>query len=157
ASSARVDSLVNGMIEPIVLNARNPGVWTGSGTNTYLLVSNGVGLLVDAGVGHEDHLADIARALALRGAILETLVVTHRHSDHASGAAAIAAAFPGVKLARYAGGNDGGKDDLEWRGLRDKQTVTVGEIDLVAIHTPGHSPDHLSFWHEASRTVFTGD
>jgi glyoxylase-like metal-dependent hydrolase (beta-lactamase superfamily II) len=26
-----------------------------------------------------------------------------------------------------------------------------------ALHTPGHSPDHLAFWHEPSRTIFTGD
>jgi glyoxylase-like metal-dependent hydrolase (beta-lactamase superfamily II) len=25
------------------------------------------------------------------------------------------------------------------------------------VFTPGHSPDHLAFWHETSGTVFTGD
>ena len=28
---------------------------------------------------------------------------------------------------------------------------------LTVVHTPGHSPDHLCFWHEASRTLFSGD
>jgi ribonuclease/clavin/mitogillin len=28
---------------------------------------------------------------------------------------------------------------------------------VVALHTPGHSPDHVAFWHEDSRTVFAGD
>ena len=28
---------------------------------------------------------------------------------------------------------------------------------LMAVHTPGHAPDHLCFWHEASRTLFCGD
>jgi glyoxylase-like metal-dependent hydrolase (beta-lactamase superfamily II) len=25
------------------------------------------------------------------------------------------------------------------------------------LHTPGHSPDHLTFWHAQSRTLFVGD
>jgi Zn-dependent hydrolases, including glyoxylases len=28
---------------------------------------------------------------------------------------------------------------------------------LKVLHTPGHSPDHLSFWHEETGTIFTGD
>jgi glyoxylase-like metal-dependent hydrolase (beta-lactamase superfamily II) len=28
---------------------------------------------------------------------------------------------------------------------------------LQALHTPGHSPDHLAFWHQPSGTIFTGD
>ena len=35
-------------------------------------------------------------------------------------------------------------------------TLIAGE-PVVALHTPGHSPDHLVFWHERSRTAFTGD
>jgi glyoxylase-like metal-dependent hydrolase (beta-lactamase superfamily II) len=33
----------------------------------------------------------------------------------------------------------------------------VGGESLVALHTAGHSPDHVVFWHEGSRTAFTGD
>src|SRR5262249_19519220 len=36
-------------------------------------------------------------------------------------------------------------------------TVTVGRERLRVVDTPGHSPDHVAFWHEASGTVFTGD
>jgi glyoxylase-like metal-dependent hydrolase (beta-lactamase superfamily II) len=28
---------------------------------------------------------------------------------------------------------------------------------LTAVHTPGHAPDHLCFWHEPTRTLFCGD
>jgi glyoxylase-like metal-dependent hydrolase (beta-lactamase superfamily II) len=35
--------------------------------------------------------------------------------------------------------------------------VAAGDDELRAIHTPGHAPDHLCFWHEPSRTVFCGD
>ena len=33
----------------------------------------------------------------------------------------------------------------------------VGDTAVVAIHTPGHAPDHLCFWHAESRTLFGGD
>jgi glyoxylase-like metal-dependent hydrolase (beta-lactamase superfamily II) len=35
--------------------------------------------------------------------------------------------------------------------------VPTDEGDLTVLHTPGHSPDHLTLWHAASRTLFVGD
>jgi glyoxylase-like metal-dependent hydrolase (beta-lactamase superfamily II) len=46
---------------------------------------------------------------------------------------------------------------VAWHSLGDGDLVRVGGEQLVALHTPGHSPDHLAFWHQASATVFTGD
>jgi glyoxylase-like metal-dependent hydrolase (beta-lactamase superfamily II) len=47
--------------------------------------------------------------------------------------------------------------DVAWRTLDDGQVIQAGGEPLTVIHTPGHSPDHLAFWHESSRTLFTGD
>jgi glyoxylase-like metal-dependent hydrolase (beta-lactamase superfamily II) len=33
----------------------------------------------------------------------------------------------------------------------------VGDTSVRAIHTPGHAPDHLCFWHEETRSAFCGD
>jgi glyoxylase-like metal-dependent hydrolase (beta-lactamase superfamily II) len=46
---------------------------------------------------------------------------------------------------------------VEWTPLTDGDVVAAGDTELMAVHTPGHSPDHLCFWHEESRTVFCGD
>ena len=46
---------------------------------------------------------------------------------------------------------------MAWQTLGDGEAVTAGDETLIVLHTPGHSPDHLAFWHEASRTIFTGD
>ena len=51
-------------LRPIVLDACNPGPMTGAGNHTYLLASGGAAVLVDAGVGHPDHLVALERALA---------------------------------------------------------------------------------------------
>jgi glyoxylase-like metal-dependent hydrolase (beta-lactamase superfamily II) len=36
-------------------------------------------------------------------------------------------------------------------------TIRVGRHCFAVLHTPGHSPDHISLWHEPSRAAFTGD
>jgi ribonuclease/clavin/mitogillin len=47
--------------------------------------------------------------------------------------------------------------DLAWQPLQDGDQVATGQGDLLVIHTPGHAPDHVCLWHEASRTLFVGD
>jgi glyoxylase-like metal-dependent hydrolase (beta-lactamase superfamily II) len=46
---------------------------------------------------------------------------------------------------------------VSWTPVADGDVVAAGDEELTAIHTPGHAPDHLCFWHEPSRTVFCGD
>src|SRR5262249_10288031 len=131
---------------------------TGTGNNTYLLIADrGDAALVDAGVGDARHLADLDAALSAHQATLTRVLVTHGHADHAGGAPAIRASHAGVTFAKRAWPGFDGHYDVEWRPLRDGDVVRAGDEPLVAIETPGHSPDHVVFWHEPSRTVFTGD
>ncbi len=46
---------------------------------------------------------------------------------------------------------------LPWARLDDGAIVTTDEGDLTVLHTPGHSPDHLTLWHADSRTLLVGD
>jgi glyoxylase-like metal-dependent hydrolase (beta-lactamase superfamily II) len=46
---------------------------------------------------------------------------------------------------------------VAWQGIRDGDAIPAGDMWLTAIHTPGHAPDHLCFWHEPTRTLFGGD
>jgi glyoxylase-like metal-dependent hydrolase (beta-lactamase superfamily II) len=143
---------------PIVIEARNPSPMTGRGNNTYLVSgSGGAAALVDAGVGHADYLADLDRELGSRGAHLAHVLVTHGHADHASGAAKLASSHPRARFAKYPWPEEDAKYDVDWQALSDGEAVDIGDQALVAIHTPGHSPDHIAFWHEPSRTIFGGD
>ena len=89
------------MTSPIVLHASNPGPMTGTGNKTYLIASEGEAVLIDAGVGHPDHLAALRRALSDSGSSLRMVLLTHGHRDHASGVPAIARAFPRATFAKY--------------------------------------------------------
>ena len=114
------------------LRAPNPGPLTLEGTNTYVIG----GTVVDPGTDHQKHLEDILSAAGH----VDRIVLTHRHPDHAAGAGRLSELSGASVLAFGAGLSDGDH---------------VGE--LVAVHTPGHAPDHLCFWHPGSRTLLSGD
>jgi glyoxylase-like metal-dependent hydrolase (beta-lactamase superfamily II) len=142
-------------VEPILLPAHNPGPMTGSGNNTYLIVGRSGSTLIDAGVGEPRHLSDLQAALPAGG--LDTVLVTHGHRDHAAGAPALASAHPSASFHKLPWPDEDARYDVGWRSLSDGDRVRAGDDSLLALHTPGHSPDHLAFWHEPSATIFTGD
>jgi glyoxylase-like metal-dependent hydrolase (beta-lactamase superfamily II) len=141
-----------------MLDAHNPGPMTGSGNHTYLLVGQDASaVLIDAGVGEPRHLEELRLALDEHHAQLRDVLVTHGHPDHASGAAAIARAHPHARFFKYPWREEDRRYPVDWRSIDDNSRFAIGDQLLVALHTPGHSPDHLAFWHEEGRTVFTGD
>jgi glyoxylase-like metal-dependent hydrolase (beta-lactamase superfamily II) len=118
-------------------------MWTGpTGTNTYLL-PGAIPSLIDAGVGNPGHLDSIAAGLA--GSRLHAVLLTHDHSDHASGVPAILERWPEVTVRPAA------------KPFTDGEGIAAGDRTLTAIYTPGHSPDHFCFFDEERREAFTGD
>ena len=150
---------------PRFLHAANPGPMTGDGNWTYL-IGDRAPVLIDAGVGNASHLDAIAAA-APRGP--STVVVTHAHSDHVSGAPAIKARWPGARFVKFPwpsktgqrepGTGSRGTPDagISWSWLEDGAIVDTDDGPLIVLHTPGHSPDHVTLWHADSRTLFVGD
>ncbi len=129
---------------PILLPAGNASSWTGpTGNNTWLL-SGETPTLIDAGVGNADHIEAIDRAL--QGAPLASVLITHGHPDHASGAPALAARWPAVRIRRFGSARD---------PLIDNEQIAAGNSWLTVMHTPGHAPDHCCF--VAANDVFCGD
>ena len=125
----------------ILIPAGNPSAWTGpTGNNTFLL-TGAVPTLVDAGVGAPGHLEGIADALA--GAALEQVLITHAHHDHASGVPAILARWPSARVRQFPGFG--------------AAPVPAGDTELLAVHTPGHAPEHTCFLDVHTRDVYCGD
>ena len=138
----------------VPIHAFNPGPITGDGNWTWLL-SGRVTTLIDAGAGDPRHLAGIEQALG--GRPLAQVLVTHAHVDHASGAPAIAERFGDAAFRKMPWPDRDNKWPVPWLPLRDGEVVDAGDTTLTVVHTPGHSPDHLCFWHDSSRTLFCGD
>ena len=141
-------------MHPIPVHAFNPGPITGAGNWTWL-ISGRLPTLVDAGTGDPRHLDAITTAL--NGTALAQVIVTHSHSDHASGAPAIAERWPDVRFLKMPWAARDAKWPVPWIPIDDGAAIEVGDTTVVAIHTPGHAPDHLCFWHAESRTLFGGD
>jgi glyoxylase-like metal-dependent hydrolase (beta-lactamase superfamily II) len=139
---------------PIPLHAHNPGPMTGDGNWTYLFTGR-VNTLVDAGAGIPAHLDAIEQALGC--APLAQVLVTHAHVDHIGGAPAIAQRFPGVRFRKMPWPERDVKWPVGWDPIVAEEIVTAGDSALVAVHTPGHAPDHLCFWHAGTRALLCGD
>ena len=128
--------------------APNPGPFTGSGTNTYVIVSEGAALIIDPGPLDRSH--EQALLTTLSDLQPEGILVTHSHEDHAPLANRLGAHLE-VPVYGYAPG-PGFKPD---RRLADEDRVGWGSEEVQAVHTPGHSDDHLCF--RVGRDLFTGD
>lgn len=121
--------------------APNPGPYTGPGTNTWLVDAGPVTVVIDPGPDDETHLAAIDRAL--KGSTVAVVLVTHSHPDHLPLADRLAARHK-ASVRRFP-------------GLADGDVVRAGSMNITALHTPGHSSDHLAFWLPPDRALFTGD
>ena len=114
------------------VRADNPGPFTLSGTNTWLIGRDPC-WIVDPGPALPGHVEAVAAEAERRGGAAG-IALTHSHADHAEAVDAIAArtgarlheARPGARLG-----------------------------PLLAIATPGHTPDHLAF--VADDVALTGD
>ena len=128
--------------------APNPGIYTGPGTNTYLIGDRDEVVVLDPGPIIDSHLMAILDAVGDRTAV--GVVATHTHSDHAPLANPLA-----ERLAVPVLGNRPGPGfDPDIR-LTDGTEVSVGALAMTAVHTPGHTADHLCF--RLSGQLFTGD
>jgi glyoxylase-like metal-dependent hydrolase (beta-lactamase superfamily II) len=133
------------------LTAPNPGLMTGPGTNTYLVGRSEVAV-VDPGPDDPDHVAAVARAVAIDGGTVRWVLVTHTHADHAPGAAALAR-LTGAEVIGF-DGRDGFSPDTT---VGDGWSLRHGDLALRAVHTPGHASNHLCWLVEPHAVLLSGD
>lgn len=124
----------------------------GLGDASYLLRSGGEAVLVDPQRDAWRFLA-AAESLAVR---IVAVLETHLHNDYVSGAREVRAAT-GAELVLPAGGHYG----FDHRLADEGEEVAVGDLRLVALETPGHTPEHLAWLvrhdgEDRPRAVFTG-
>ncbi|MFI4881044.1 MAG: rhodanese-like domain-containing protein [Phycisphaerales bacterium JB064] len=92
-----------------------------------------------------DRYIDIARANGLK---ITAVAETHIHADFVSGARELAEKV-GAKV--YVSGEGGDDWQSRWVGgydhaiLKDGDTFGIGNIEFRAVHTPGHTPEHMVY------------
>ena len=120
-------------------------------TNSYLVYDRpgGAGFLVDAN-GRTETLLEKAEA---ENVTITDLFLTHEHWDHAVDAQALAA---GRGMTVHAHPGAGEALDFETVPIGDGDEMTIGDLTVRAIHTPGHSDHHLAFLVEDT-DLFSGD
>jgi glyoxylase-like metal-dependent hydrolase (beta-lactamase superfamily II) len=123
-----------------LVRADNPGPFSLSGTNTWL-VGRDPCWIVDPGPALDAHVSAVLEEAERRGGA-GGIALTHDHADHAQAVPAVAAAT-GARV----GAARGDVDVI----LRDGDEL--GPFRVLA--TPGHAPDHLAFL--AGAAGFTGD
>ena len=145
--------------------APNPGIMTGPGTNTYLLGAERLAL-VDPGPVDEQHRDRLLEETSGR---LHWILVTHTHVDHsplsaalkeATGAEIVAfgpAPGPHPQTRTTAGLDAHDADFAPDRILRDGECLDTGDMRIAAVHTPGHTSNHLCFELAGSGLLFSGD
>jgi glyoxylase-like metal-dependent hydrolase (beta-lactamase superfamily II) len=132
---------------PLFLNAGNAGPFTLDGTRTYLVGRDTVAI-IDPGPDVEDHVRALACAVAAAADV--KIVLTHGHPDHAGAVRALA-----ERTGASVYGPDGIGDVTQV--IRDGDRIETDQGSLVAVHTPGHTREHLCLlWVERS-ALFAGD
>lgn len=114
-----------------------PVVDEGLGNSTYLLdLGEGQALVMDP----ERDLRQVRAEASRRGLSIAYAVETHLHADFISGVAELAEIEGATVLAPEVGPRG-----FAHTAVTDGQSVETGRFTLEALHTPGHSPEHLSY------------
>ncbi|NNL66903.1 MAG: beta-lactamase-like protein 2, partial [Myxococcales bacterium] len=137
---------------------QNPSLFTGPGTNTYLVGSGRARILLDPGQGMPAYLDVLERALARAGCErIQEIVLTHGHPDHMGGVDAVMERFGAVPVKKMPWPGNDEHYGYAIETIGEGSRVTTGGATLRAVHTPGHAPDHLCFVLEEENAIFSGD
>lgn len=145
--------------------APNPGPFTFTGTGVYI-VGRGTVAVIDPGPVDPDHEA--ALDAALEGETVSHVLVSHHHLDHSPLAPKLAAKHgckthgrrprrtepSGGEVRMEAGDDMSFKPDVQ---IEDGDVFTGPGWTLEALHTPGHTSNHVCFALKEENVLFSGD
>jgi glyoxylase-like metal-dependent hydrolase (beta-lactamase superfamily II) len=144
------------------LLAPNPSPYTEAGTQVHLIGTDEVAVL-DPGPDEPEHLRALTEAIG--GRRVAAILITHTHRDHSPAANSLrettGAPVVGCAPLPLEGLGEGAEafdpSDAPDRVLGDGEEIEVDGRRIVALHTPGHTSNHLCFADEARGALFSGD
>ena len=149
------------------VTCKNYGPFTYTGTGTYIIGTDSVAV-IDPGPLNEDHLQKLLAAL--EGKTVSHILITHTHLDHSPLAAAISN-HTGAKTYGFGPHGSGRKAGLDGEKveagadmafvpdvyLKDGDMIEGDGWTIEAIHTPGHTSNHLCFALKEENCILSGD
>lgn len=142
-------------LSPLVrrITAGNGSVFTGPGTNTYLVGKEEV-TVIDPGPAMQEHI-DVITAAAPN---IKQILVTHTHPDHSPGVRLLKEKLdvPAYGMLTNSSKNQDQTFNPE-RILDDGEVFQEEEFTIEVVHTPGHASNHLCFILKEEKLIFTGD
>ena len=145
------------------LLAKNPSPFTFYGTGTYIIGHNDLAV-IDPGPLIESHISNLLKLL--KSAKKVSLFITHTHADHSTAARVIkeninctSYGYGPYKRKKFDTNFEEGHD-LTFKPdiyLNDGEVVNGNGWTIRAIHTPGHTSNHMCYGLEEQSILFTGD
>ena len=154
-------SVLTPMIRRVV--AENPSAYTHKGTGTYI-IGRGEVAVIDPGPDDPAHIEALMHAL--KGETVTHILVTHTHRDHSPGVRILQ---PETDAPAYGYGPHGGDKNLpkveEGGDFDFRPDIKINDGDIIrgkgwtmeAVHTPGHTSNHMAFSFKEENTLFSGD
>ena len=139
--------------------------------NTYLLVENGKGLIIDPGNSNEEENIVIKSFIEQNEIEILALVNTHCHIDHILGNRIVKEAY-GIPFYapfldeynliaadQYANelGLEAPRSPKPEIDLNEMDALKIGPFQFDVLFTPGHTSGHVSLYNEKEKRLFSGD
>lgn len=146
-------------------------VWDGFdiSSNIYLLKTLEGALIIDPGndytafyqLFHQDSIVSLGE--------IKKVLLTHGHSEHVLGLFELLRSYPSmrsidqrIEVYLYETSPEALKTLAEQLGcklrfVKNGDVISMGDVNLNVIHTPGHTMDSLCFWHDETKSLFSGD
>uniref|UniRef100_A0A7C5UTF5 MBL fold metallo-hydrolase n=2 Tax=Ignisphaera aggregans TaxID=334771 RepID=A0A7C5UTF5_9CREN len=137
-------------------------------TNTYIVYSDGIGIVIDVG----EYVDDVVKTIQELSVEVKAVLITHGHADHFAGVSRLKQFFPSIAI--YMNFND--IDIAEYtmyqlyldiyeylynsfRVEKDlkENLYDFNSINIKVIETPGHSPGSVAIYIPDINALFTGD
>lgn len=143
-----------------ILAQNGPSKFVLQGTNTYLIGTGRHRILLDTGEGAEKYDQLLEGVLRDEKCSIQKILLSHWHHDHVEGLPMVRELLRKLQpeLSSPTVWKFQHEDDAsDWLALNDQDEIKVEGATLRAIHTPGHSTDHLAFHLIEDDVIFTAD